>query len=111
MSEMQINLGDAALIVTWLELRAAFAALHMNEPAEVSRLHDIWRQSVISPEWNVEPGKVYDERKPRPHENFKCIVSPVPLANWVCEVSKKRGFPYTIKQSLNIVLGIPDYGF
>lgn len=111
MTEMQINLGDAALIVTWLELRAAFAPLHMNEPAEVSRLHDIWRNSAPAPTWNLAAPGDYDERNPRAGDNFKVIMNPIATINWIMEVSAKRGFPYNQKQALNIMLGVPDYGF
>lgn len=109
MTEIALNLADHALIVTWIELRAAFAALHLNEQSEVDRLHDIWRNSVIAPEWNVEPGKVYDERKPRGNENFKVIVNPMALAAWICEVSTKRGFPYSQRQALRIIMGAADF--
>lgn len=109
MTERTINLADSALIVTWIELSAAFAPLHLNEKAYVDRLHDIWRNSVIAPTWNVEPGRVYDERKPKHGENFKVIVSPMALATWICEVSEKRGFPYSQRQALKIIMGEADY--
>jgi hypothetical protein len=109
----QINLDLAnPLIVTWLELEAAFATLHMSEPAEVNRLHDVYVNSVPAPSYTVAlPGQSFDERNPRPGDNFKHVINPLALAKWIREVSSKRGFPYSERQALNIAFGIEDYGF
>ena len=105
MNEITVDLAHA-LVCDWLQLRAAFEPLHCNEPAEVSRLHDIYRNSVVAPQYNIAiPGKHFDERTPRPGDNFTCIISPLPLIRWIKEVSAKRGFPYDDRTALNIIEG------
>jgi hypothetical protein len=108
-----VNLDLAQpLIATWLELQAAFAPLHMHDAADVDRLHDIYVNSVPAPSYRVAvPGASFDERKPRPGDNFKHVINPLALAKWIREVSNNRGFPYSERQALNIALGIEDYGF
>lgn len=110
MNTINLDLANP-LIVTWLELAAIFAPLHMNEPAEVSRLHDIWAQSMPAPTWTVAiPGKAFDERAPKVGDNFKTVVNPLALIAWIREVSAKRGFPYSERQAANLLYGVEDYG-
>jgi hypothetical protein len=110
MREITLDLANP-LIATWLELQSAFAPMHMHDPADVDRLHDVYVNSVPAPSYTVAlPGRAFDERKPRAGDNFKHVINPLALAKWIREVSQKRGFPYSERQALNIALGIEDYG-
>lgn len=107
-----IDLGNEPLIATWLELVKAFEPLHLNIEADVSRLHDIYVNSMPAPSYRVAmPGKSFDERRPRAGDNLKVVMNPIELARWIVEVSTKHGFPYSQRQALNIVFGEADYGF
>jgi hypothetical protein len=108
----KLSLAANPLVCTWLELRAAFAALHLNIEADVTRLHDVYVNSVPDASYRVAlPGEMFDERRPRPGDNLKHVINPLALAKWIEEVSAKHGFPYTARQALNIAQGIEDYGF
>ena len=107
----QLIVGNP-LVCTWLELRAAFATLHDNVEADVNRLHDVYVNSVPDASYTVAlPGKSFDERRPRHGDNLKHVINPLALAKWIEEVSKARGFPFNARQALNLIYGIPDYGF
>lgn len=106
------TLAANPLVCTWLELQAAFSSLHENNEADVNRLHDIYVNSVPDLSYRVAlPGKSFDERRPRQGDNFKHVINPLALAKWIEDVSKRRGFPYSVRQSLNMVFGMEDYGF
>lgn len=112
MVNLNLNLGANPLICTWLELERAFAALHMGDPADVNRLHDVYVNSVPDASYRVAlPGKAFDERHPRAGDHLKHVINPLALAKWIEEVSAKHGFPYTARQAMNIAQGIEDYGF
>jgi hypothetical protein len=101
-----------ALFCTWLQLYKALEPLHQGNQADINRLHDVWLDGVPSPQYKVAvPGKVFDERHPRQGDYLVHIVSPLNLAKWIQEVSARRGFPYSERQSLSIALGQEDYGF
>lgn len=107
----QILAGNP-LVCTWLELQAAFASLHENNEADVNRLHDVYVNSVPDLSYTVAlPGKSFDERRPRAGDNLKHVINPLALAKWIEDVSNRRGFPYNARQALNMIFGIPDYGF
>jgi len=106
-----LNKADA-LFCTWLELCKAMEPLHQGNPADVNRLHDVWLDGVPAPEYKVAiQGARFDERTPRPGDHFKHIISPLPLAKWIQEVSARRGFPYSERQSVAIAMGEIDTGF
>jgi hypothetical protein len=112
MTDITIDLANRALIVTWLELVTIFYPLHLGEKAYIDRLHDVYSKSAISPTWNVLiPGQSYDERAPRPTENFKVIMNPIELIRWIRDTSAARGFEYSERQAANLIAGVEDYGF
>lgn len=98
------------LMVTFVELRQALSSLHLNQPAHVDRLHDVWKQGAPTPDSIIRNPKGYDERKRQPGNVERRIVFPTALAQWVVEVSQARGMPYTMRQALAIVDGTEDYG-
>ncbi len=109
---LNLDLANNPLICTWLELTAAFSPLHMDDPADVNRLHDVYVNSVPAPSYRVElPGQSFDERNPRPGDHLKHVINPLALAKWIEEVSIKHGFPYTARQALNMINGVEDFGF
>ena len=113
MSEHNIILSlDAPLICTWLEAFKVFEPLHQGHKADIERLHDIFASSMPAPTWTVAvPGKVFDERNPKPGDNLAVVWNPLALIAWVKETSAKRGFPYNDRQSANLINGVEDYGF
>lgn len=96
------------------ELVAALEPLHLNEPAHVARLHDLWRMGVVTPESHIDGEgyrqKGFDERTPQAHARVRRLVLPRQLAQWLVEVSAARGMPMTPAQAMNIALGKADYG-
>lgn len=96
------------------ELVAALEPLHLNEPAHVARLHDIWRMGMSTPESIVDgngyKASGFDERKPQAHARVRRIVLPHQFAEWIVDVSRLRGIPFTPAQALNIALGKADFG-
>lgn len=109
---INLDYTNNPLICTWLELRWAFEQLHMNDEADVGRLHDIYVNSVPAPDYRVAlPGQSFDERNPRAGDNLKHVINPLALMKWIEEVSTKHGFPYSSRQAFNIIDGVEDYGF
>ena len=102
-----------ALFCTWVQLYAALEPLHQGDKADVDRLHDIWLTAgVPAPSYTVAlPGKRFDERHPRPGDHLTHILPPTALVKWIQDVSARRGFPYSERQSLSIAMGREDYGF
>lgn len=92
---------------TWLQLQQAMYPLHLNNPGDVTRLHDVWLYGgVPSPSYRVAlPGEQFDERNPRPGDHLVHLVMPTALATWIEEMSAKRGFPYSAQQAMNITQG------
>lgn len=99
-----------AVICTWLQLERAMYALHLGNKDDIERLHDVWLSGVPAPDYTVAVvGAAFDERKPRPGDNFKHVVSPLALAKWIEDVSAKRGFPYSSQQALDVTQGQATY--
>lgn len=92
---------------TWPQLKQAMYPLHLNNADDVNRLHDVWLYGgVPSPEYRVAlPGERFDERTPRPGDNLVHLVMPTALAQWIEEMSARRGFPYSSQQAMNITQG------
>lgn len=103
--------GVQPLIVTFYDLTALFEPLHQRDAGDIARLHDIWMQGAPTPDTRILNPKHYDERKRQPGNYEKRIVFPPLLAQWVMDVSKRRGFPYTERQVYNMLAGRADYGF
>lgn len=101
---------DKPLIVTFRDLRAAMAPLHMHEKAWVDALHDVWLTGGPTPDSIIRNPKGYDPRKRQPGNVEKRIVSPLPVAIWMQQVSAARGMALTSRQALNILAGDADYG-
>lgn len=102
--------GVRPLIATFSDLVAIFEPLHLHNVADVARLHDVWLQGAPTPDTRILNPKGYDERKRQPGNVEKRIVFPPLLAQWVMDVSKRRGFPYTERQVYNMLAGRADYG-
>ncbi len=100
-----VNLAQP-VICTWVELARAMADLHRWEKAPLDELHDIWLKGVPSPDYKVAVvGAVFDERRPRVGDVLKHILPPLPIANWIKQISAKRGFPYSDNQAMAITQG------
>ena len=99
------------LICTFVQLRDALEPMHMNAPADVDNLHDIWRRGAPTPESGIfNPAVSYDERKVQPLNHVARIIPPSHLVKWITDVTARRGMPITPKQALNILSGKADYG-
>ena len=93
------------IFVSFYELAAVFADLHLQNQAMLDRLHDVWKQGAPSPESVIRNPRGYDERKRQPGNVEKRLLLPVPLANWICEASAARGMPLTARQAANHGVG------
>ena len=96
------------LIVTWLELHRATFALHCGEKADVDRLHDLWMLGAPTPDSRILRSS-YDPRLVQPGNVERRIVFPTALANWIVEVSRRRGFPYSETQAIALTQGEAIY--
>lgn len=100
------------IVCEFWELRDSTMSLHVNDPAAVKRLHDVWLEGAPSPD-SVVKGYEYrgfDERKRQAHARVKRVVLPNALAQWIVEQSAARGMPMTPAQAYNIACGKVDYG-
>jgi hypothetical protein len=98
------------MFATFYELSHALQDLHLWNPAQLARLHDVWLIGAPSPRSIVRNPKEYDPRK-KQDGNFEArLILPTKLAEWIVEVSTARGMPLTIKQATNMVYGEADYG-
>lgn len=102
--------AETALLVTFAELRDAFAPLHLGHRPWVDSLHDLWKLGAPSLDSRIHEPKGYDERKAQHGNVEKRLVLPTPLAQWMVEISAARGIPYTFAQALSIFAGQPHYG-
>ena len=100
------------IICAFWELVASTVSLHANDPAAISRLHDVWREGMPSPESIIHAHeyKGFDERLQQKHASVRRIVLPKGLAQWIVEQSAARGMPMTPTQAYNIACGKVDYG-
>lgn len=104
-SVVQLNYS-APLVCTWNQLARAFADLHLWDKADVDRLHDVFVNSVPSPQYTVAiRGAKFDERNPRPGDFFEHVINPLALTQWIKEVSAKRGFPFDDRTARQIMDG------
>ena len=101
--------SDKPLICTWRDLYTMFIPLHMHIKADVDRLHDIWKIGAPTPNSRVLLPNEYDPRKRQPGNYEARIVFPTPLAEWIQDVSKARGFPFTKHQALEMLQGHATY--
>lgn len=98
------------VFVSFVDMYGMFAPLHMGVKAHVDTLHDIWLMGAPSPNSIVLSPKGYDPRVMRPGD-FECrLLMYIPLSQWIVDVSAARGFPYTVRQALNMLEGKADYG-
>lgn len=97
------------VFMTWRELAAVMQPLHLGQPADVDRLHDIWLQGAPSPDSIVRAPAGYDPRKAQAGNVEKRLMLYMPLAQWVVDMSARRGFGYTLRQAVNLLHGQPDY--
>ena len=98
------------LLVTCPQLLDALSMLHMYQEPYLSELIDIWNASA--PEITIQQKlfvgmKHYDPRK---DSITKRHVLPNSLANWITDISNKRGHPFSYEQAMNLVKGEADYG-
>jgi len=105
------TLSIPPIFVTFRDLCAAMESLHQGDKAHLDRLHDLWRLGAPSPESIVRDPAHFDEREVQPENLVKRLILPAKLAAWIQDVSAVRGFPYSERQSLNLVFGQVDYGF
>lgn len=94
------------------ELERDTFVLHQGDKDAISRLHDIWRQGMPTPQSIIHAHEYegFDERKAQKHAHVKRIVLPQMLATWFVEESKRRGMAMTPSQALNIACGKLDFG-
>jgi len=97
------------LICTFRELAAALYPLHLNTPADLNRLHDIWKMGAITPDSRILFPKHYDPRRYQPGNVERRIVFPSLLAGWIKEIANRRGLALTDDAALNVALGRSDY--
>lgn len=96
------------IIATFYDLAHALAPLHIWHEPDLKRLHDLWVSSAPVPNSRVLNPKGYDERKVQDGNYVARIIPPPVLAQWVMDVSQRRGMPYTTRQALNLVSGQAD---
>ncbi len=107
----QIAEGVTPSFVTFAALRDAMLPLHQGDKALIDRLHDVWRLGAPSPgSWVRDPAH-FDERSEQVGNYVARLILPTKLATWIVEVSAIRGYPFHMRQALNIVYGRADYGF
>lgn len=98
------------IFVTFRELTAVLAPLHLGVQADLDRLHDIWKQGAPSPDSVIRTPARYDPRVGQAGNVEKRLMLYTQLAQWIVDVSARRGFPYTLKQTVNLLHGRADYG-
>lgn len=79
------------LVVTWPQLEAAFARLHLGEKRYVDALHDIWLRGTPTPDSIVRVPLHYDERKRQPGNVVRRIVPESAVRAWAEDVGAARG--------------------
>lgn len=102
--------GLKALVVSWLDLYNALFDLHKGAKVYVDQLHDIWKFGAPSPDSIIRDPRHYDERLRQRGNVEKRVVFPTPLARWIEQTSAAWGHPYTHRQAMNMLYGVPDYG-
>lgn len=93
------------IICTFVELTKAMEALHQGNKTDLDLLHDLWLLGAPTPNSRILVAKHYDPRKVQPGNFEARIVSPLRLAAWIMDVSKRRGFPYSMETATKIALG------
>ncbi len=107
---MQETLQVAPISVTFVELATAFADLHRGSKPMLDRLHDVWKLGAPTPTSIIRDPRGYDERVVQAGNVERRLLLPVPLAQWIQDVSAARGMPLTARQAANMVMGKTDYG-
>lgn len=93
------------LTLTWLELVKLTAPLHLFIKAEVDALHDVWKLGAPIPQSRILNPVDYDERKVQ-RGNFEAhVVFPTLLAQWIMDVSTRRGIACNWEQAIAITQG------
>lgn len=96
------------IIATWLQLYQATYPLHLGDKSDVDRLHDLWKLGAPTPDSRIlQP--TYDPRIQQVGNVEKRIVFPTALANWIVEVSRRRGFQYSDVQAIALTQGETIY--
>lgn len=100
------------MMCTFADLATATESLHLGDRAHLDRLHDVWKLGAVTPDSVVHSHEYLglDERQNQRHARVRRIVLPSKLAEWMVDVSKARGMPYTYAQACNIACGRADYG-
>lgn len=102
------DMGIKPVFVTFHDLSAAMADLHVWNAGLVAQLHDVWLMGAPSPASIVRNPKGYDPRVQQ-KGNFEArLILPTKLAEWIMVATAARGMPVTIKQAANIVMGVAD---
>lgn len=99
------------LFLTFAELAAATAVLHMHEKRWVDGLHDVWKVGAPAPSAIIRNPKAFDERSVQAGNHVERLILPTKFAEWVCAVSAARGHPYSMRQAMAMLHGEVDYGF
>lgn len=99
----------APVFVSFHELRDVLQPLHMGVQADVDRLHDIWLQGAPSPASIIRAPTGYDPRTVQVGNIEVRLMLYMPLAQWIVDVSARRGFNYTLQQAVNLLHGQADY--
>ena len=105
------ELRPKPLFLTFRELWAVTYALHLGEKRWVDTLHDVYVSGAPSPQSIIRDPRGYDERKAQPGNDVERLILPTKFAAWVMDVSRARGYPYSMKQAMGLLHGEADYGF
>ena len=79
------------LIVTYPELCALFAKLHLWQKPYLDSLHDVWASGAPTPDSIIRNPRHYDERKRQPGNHVKRIVPESQVRAWAETVGAARG--------------------
>lgn len=78
--------------LSFYQLSMALKSVHLWNKADVDRLHDIWLLGSPTPDSRLLDIKHYDPRKIQAGNVEKRLILPNKLAEWVQDVSNRRGF-------------------
>lgn len=96
------------VFVRWRDLAAALRPIHLGVQADIDRLHDIWLQGSPSPDSIVRAPKGYDPRRAQRGNVEKRLMLYIPLAEWIVDVSARRGAAFTLRQAVAMLHGDVD---
>lgn len=91
------------VICEFWQLAYALRKLHMWQKTDVDNLHDVWMKGAPGPESIVRNPAVFDVRGIQAGNIERRAVYPKQLAQWVEDVTKRRGIEVTPAQALELV--------